>query len=262
MNITVMDESLCSTVLIMLGVQTDFEGPHALGQRAPLLHGSNNNYEVMADYTPLSGFTTPHPINFVNLSNPSHPTNISTHQVSMDSTSTPFLPYEEPMLKTVLHWCIPIICIFGVVGNIMNLIVLTLRVREGAEVMEKGVLYGLISLALSDLLFCVVTIPGSFIGNRGLAFLDRGLPFLYALASEAVQVIDNISNPYLSSHYISHIYQSISSLSIHGLSFHANPRYIILGHTILVHTIPGHTIPGHTILGHVMAYVVQLSTSH
>ena len=91
-------------------------------------------------------------------------------------------------MKTILVWFVPVICIFGAIGNLLSLIVLSLRIREGTELMEKGVLYGLISLAMSDFLFCLVTIPGSFIENRGILFQERGLPYLYAIASEPIQV--------------------------------------------------------------------------
>ena len=90
--------------------------------------------------------------------------------------------------ELLVKWTMPLICIFGAIGNMLNLIVLTLRMKEGTELMEKGVLYGLICLALSDFLFCIVTLPWSFIDNHGIIYLDRGFQYYYAIASEPIQV--------------------------------------------------------------------------
>ena len=116
------------------------------------------------------------------------PPDVSIVSAREDNISQSLIVPTEHFSRTVLVWTVPIICIFGAIGNLLNLVVLTLRIREGTECMEKGVLYGLMGLALSDLLFCIVTIPGSFIDNRGIIFLTKGLPYYYAIASEPLQV--------------------------------------------------------------------------
>ena len=115
---------------------------------------------------------------------------VTSNHLETSSFTTPVhdVPVTVPLFRTILLWTVPIICIFGAIGNTLNLIVLALRIREGTECMEKGVLYGLMGLAMSDLLFCLVTIPGSFLDNRGIIFLERGLPYYYAIASEPLQV--------------------------------------------------------------------------
>lgn len=51
----------------------------------------------------------------------------------------------------------PSICIFGAVGNLLNLSILTRRrLRRSMDGLERSVRLGLVALAVSDELFCVV----------------------------------------------------------------------------------------------------------
>ena len=55
------------------------------------------------------------------------------------------------------------ICIFGILGNVMNLAVLTHKsVISHMDRMEKSAHLGLVALAVSDLLFCISAVPNSF----------------------------------------------------------------------------------------------------
>jgi cholecystokinin A receptor len=50
----------------------------------------------------------------------------------------------------------PTICSFGIVGNLLNLLVLTRkRLQCSMDRMEKSAHVGLVSLAVSDLMFCL-----------------------------------------------------------------------------------------------------------
>jgi hypothetical protein len=50
----------------------------------------------------------------------------------------------------------PLICTFGICGNLLNLIVLTRkRLQCSMDRMEKSAHVGLVALALSDLFFCL-----------------------------------------------------------------------------------------------------------
>jgi hypothetical protein len=50
----------------------------------------------------------------------------------------------------------PLICTFGIGGNLLNLLVLTRkRLQCSMDRMEKSAHVGLVALALSDLLFCL-----------------------------------------------------------------------------------------------------------
>ena len=56
------------------------------------------------------------------------------------------------------------ICFLGIVGNILNLLVLTRRrLLSGMDRLEKSANYGLVALAFSDLMYCVMVFPLTFI---------------------------------------------------------------------------------------------------
>ena len=59
---------------------------------------------------------------------------------------------------------IPIISFLGIVGNVFNLLVLTRRrMLSSMDRLEKSATYGLIALAVSDMIFCVTVFPHAFI---------------------------------------------------------------------------------------------------
>lgn len=64
------------------------------------------------------------------------------------------LRVAEYLVKRMVE---PSICAFGIVGNLLNLIVLTRkRLQCSMDRMEKSAHVGLVALAVSDLLFCLV----------------------------------------------------------------------------------------------------------
>jgi hypothetical protein len=96
----------------------------------------------------------------------------------LPNTSTPMLPTSElpdvadnnydTKYKAVYDvmncYLTPLLCIFGFIGNFINVVVLTHRrfcMLNGGS--ESGSRIGLIVLALSDMLFCVVLFPRSFL---------------------------------------------------------------------------------------------------
>jgi len=69
----------------------------------------------------------------------------------------------EMYLYTVV---IPLICLIGIVGNSINLIVLTSIVRnKPMDRMERSATVGLLALAVSDLFFCIAVIPLAFVDD-------------------------------------------------------------------------------------------------
>ena len=44
----------------------------------------------------------------------------------------------------IRQYVIPVICAFGLLGNMLTLVVLLRRIREGVEMLEKGSLIGMI----------------------------------------------------------------------------------------------------------------------
>ena len=71
--------------------------------------------------------------------------------------------------QTHLGWFESILlclCIIGVSGNILNLLVLTRRrFCSSLNKLESSANYGLIALAVSDLCFCLVVLPHVFLSN-------------------------------------------------------------------------------------------------
>ncbi|CAH1779901.1 unnamed protein product, partial [Owenia fusiformis] len=67
---------------------------------------------------------------------------------------------------------LPIICSFGILGNSLNLVILTRkRMLRKMDQMEKSGCIGLVALAMSDLLFCTVRIPHAFYpGDRAYTY--------------------------------------------------------------------------------------------
>ncbi len=62
---------------------------------------------------------------------------------------------------------LPIISFLGIVGNILNLLVLTRRrMLSSMDRLEKSATYGLVALALSDMIFCLAVFPHSFVGTE------------------------------------------------------------------------------------------------
>ena len=75
---------------------------------------------------------------------------------------------------------IPSIAICGIIGNILNLLMLSWRYnKREADVLEKGVLLGLIALAVSDMMFCIVILPHMFFYKQKTAFSSRSFCMFY-----------------------------------------------------------------------------------
>ena len=71
--------------------------------------------------------------------------------------------------KDLLEFTIPVICALGVIGNLLNLLVLTRRrLLCTMDRLEKSATYGLIALAFSDMMFCVAAFPYVFIAKHGI----------------------------------------------------------------------------------------------
>ena len=69
----------------------------------------------------------------------------------------------EMYLYTVI---IPLICLIGIIGNSINLLVLTSMVRnKPMDRMERSATVGLLALAVSDLFFCSAVIPLAFVDD-------------------------------------------------------------------------------------------------
>ena len=75
---------------------------------------------------------------------------------------------------------IPLIGAFGVIGNLLNLIILSWRYnKREVGVLEKGALLGLIALAVSDMMFCLVIVPHAFFYKHKTIFMYRSARMYY-----------------------------------------------------------------------------------
>ena len=58
----------------------------------------------------------------------------------------------------------PALCLFGVVGNALNLVVLTRRrLQHSMDGLERSVRLGLVALAVSDAVFCLLYLLATFL---------------------------------------------------------------------------------------------------
>ena len=86
----------------------------------------------------------------------------------------------------VIHYIntavIPAIGVFGVLGNTLNLAVLSWRCgKKDIDKLERRALIGLISLAISDLCLCLVMIPSAVFSESKTFFSDHSLEMYYRL---------------------------------------------------------------------------------
>jgi len=59
---------------------------------------------------------------------------------------------------------VPAVCVFGVVGNALNLVVLTRRrLQHSMDGLERSVRLGLVALAVSDAVFCLLYLLATFL---------------------------------------------------------------------------------------------------
>ena len=80
----------------------------------------------------------------------------------------------------LFHVILPVILIFGIVGNILNLLILTRKqLKRTMDRMEKSVHVGLVALAASDLLFCILSFPKSVTQEVFTVTEDRKTPLLH-----------------------------------------------------------------------------------
>ncbi len=79
------------------------------------------------------------------------------------------------------------ICILGVLGNILNLIVLTRKgLQKTMDRMEKSAHYGLVALAISDILFCILVLPHAWVDKSQFFFASRTFDLYYIVYEHGI----------------------------------------------------------------------------
>ncbi len=111
-------------------------------------------------------------------------TNVTYSNISPTALpSRPALEYQQ--VYEVIFFALdtvsmPLVFTIGIVGNIMNLIVLgQKRFRRGLNHIERSALTGLIFLAVSDFLFCLVGLPGTLLSTKSPSVLKGTVAGLY-----------------------------------------------------------------------------------
>lgn len=91
-------------------------------------------------------------------------------------------------VESVLYTKVVIaICAFGILGNLLNLIVLTQKsLQKSMDRMERSAHLGLVAMALSDMLFGIVVLPHAWISQKGFVYDSLSFELYYSIYSEAI----------------------------------------------------------------------------
>ncbi|XP_021354912.1 FMRFamide receptor-like [Mizuhopecten yessoensis] len=112
-----------------------------------------------------------------------------------------FTEAQKRVLKDIsnvfYNYGLPVVCLFGIVGNILNLTILTRRkLQKSYRTVEQAAYVCLIGLALSDLMFCVFAFPTTFLPT-GEYYKTKGFILYYGMYSTAVINVFIMSSTWL-----------------------------------------------------------------
>ncbi len=102
--------------------------------------------------------------------------NASSADFSMD-IQNPHAEFEH----TVQVIIIPTLCSIGILGNLFNFVIFTYTLRQKIGQIETTAILGLIALGVSDLLFCAITVCGTFTTLHGDSVIFAQRNFLYCV---------------------------------------------------------------------------------
>ncbi len=88
-----------------------------------------------------------------------------------------YVTYEFVVVSII----IPCLCLFGIIGNLLNIFILMKKVKEGTDNLETGATVGLIALAVSDLTFCLCTLVATFVPGSQMIFKTRNLSYVVVM---------------------------------------------------------------------------------
>ncbi len=111
--------------------------------------------------------------------NPNSSLGVNQSNYNLTAKVEEFLPYHiiQRCIRNILT---PILCILGIVGNIINLLVLTkIRRRKADGGKDNGAHLGLTCLAVSDMCFCMAIFPRAFIPSTTSLFSSFSIDLLY-----------------------------------------------------------------------------------
>ena len=86
--------------------------------------------------------------------------NLDSSSIDPNAEDTRFAPGNSLLIYILNGAVIPVISVFGVIGNLLNLVILSARYsKREVDVLERGALAVLIALAMSDTFFCCCILP-------------------------------------------------------------------------------------------------------
>ncbi len=103
-------------------------------------------------------------------------TSFSTHNGTINVTGESALQGDNFHwdLNLVSEWIvIPVFCVLGILGNLLCVVVFSARMQEKLEVIEAGSIWGMMGLAISDFLFCLVTLCSSYTQHTKMLYRKR-----------------------------------------------------------------------------------------
>lgn len=111
--------------------------------------------------------------------------NESTLGPSEQSTAQTEANPEWDILNMINNFGVPTVCLFGIVGNTLNLTILTRRkLRRSLRTVEQAANLCLIALALSDFMFCLFAFPTTFLPSEH--YTEKGFILYYGMYSPAI----------------------------------------------------------------------------
>ena len=155
----------------------------------------------------------------------SHYANFSSPPYSFNFTNL-LAPYRAYITaeKVLTMYVIGCICVFGVVGNILNLIILTHRsLTRHMDHMGKSAYISIIALAVSDLLFCLCAFPHTVKDRNSLQSPQVNFWLIYDAYGEGIVNTFLLSSTWLTvamaiSRYLT-VYQPFKYHSSNGVLY-------------------------------------------
>jgi len=103
----------------------------------------------------------------------------------VNGSSTPDI--SDPTLETIKYILAgvvnPTLCLFGLVGNVFNVLVLSrqrMKTAMDCSAMEQAAHVGLIALAVSDVLYCISALLKALVSRQQSAFRQEHVMLMYA----------------------------------------------------------------------------------
>ena len=100
--------------------------------------------------------------------------------------------HHEKTRKALRNVITPVICILGFLGNVVNIIVLSrLRLLRPEAARDGGIHLGLITLAFSDMLFCISMFPRFLVSESASIFKDKNFKWFYQVNIKVFLILNS-----------------------------------------------------------------------